>query len=337
MKIKFFGGVGLLAVAITCAACKPEYNPTKITGFTQGTTFAITIRDDIPEGMDIRQDIDSIFLGIEASMSLYDPSSLISRLNRTETDSVDRYIADCIHVADEVSRQTGGLFDITIKPLTSAYGFTGDGATQQPNVDSLLQFVGYEKIRVENGRLIKEHPGVQLDLNGIAQGYTVDVMAAHFDRLGLKNYIVEMGGEIFSRGLNAHNKAWSVGIDRPVDGNMIQGGDMLLALSLSERGLATSGNYRKFYENESGRKIVHTVNPETGEPVISNVLAATVIAPNATLADVYGTYFMVAGLEQSLIFLKEHPELDALIVWADDEGNMNTYITEGLETLAIPE
>jgi len=337
MKIKLFNAIGLLALTITWAGCKPEYNPTKITGFTQGTTFAVTIRDDIPEGVDIRRDIDSIFLGIEASMSLYDPSSLISRLNRNETDSVDRYIADCIRMSEEVSRQTDGLFDITIKPLTSAYGFTGEGATQQPNIDSLLQFVGYEKIRVENDRLVKEHPGVQLDLNGIAQGYTVDVVAAHFDRLGLKNYIVEMGGEIFSRGQNVRNKAWSVGIDRPVDGNMVQGGDMLLALSLSERGLATSGNYRKFYENDSGRKIVHTVNPKTGEPVISRVLATTVIAPDATLADVYGTYFMVAGLDRSLAFLKEHPELDALIVWADDEGNMNTYTTEGLEILALPE
>lgn len=337
MKIKVFGGIGLLAIVIACAGCKPEYNATKITGFTQGTTFAITIRDDIPEGVDIRRDIDSIFLRIEASMSLYDPSSLISRLNRNETDSLDRYIADCIRIAEKVSRQTDGLFDITIKPLTSAYGFTGEGPTKQPHVDSLLQLVGYEKIRMENNRLIKEHPGVQIDLNGIAQGYTVDVMAAHFDGLGLKNYIVEMGGEIFSRGLNIRNTAWSVGIDRPVDGNMIQGEDILLVLPLSERGLATSGNYRKFYENESGRRIVHTVNPKTGEPVISRVLAATVIASDATLADVYGTYFMVAGLDQSLAFLKEHPELDALIVWADEQGTMNTYITEGLETLAIPE
>ena len=310
-----------------------SYSPTTIDGFTQGTTFHIVIRDDISESVDIKRDIDSIFQRVEESMSLYDPESLISRLNRNETDRLDTYIADCIRISETLSRETGGLFDITVKPLTAAYGFTGDGPTLRPNVDSLLQFVGYEKISIADGRLLKAHPGVQIDLNAVAQGYTVDLVAAHFDRLGLENYIVEMGGEIFSRGRNAREQEWIVGIDRPEEQQLIQGRDIQVKIHLSGRGLATSGNYRKFYDDESGRRIVHTVNPKTGEPVISDVLSATVVAPDATLADVYGTYFMVAGLDASLSFLKQHPELDAIVIWSDEDGSMKTYLTDGLETI----
>jgi len=324
MKLKVLW-IGAILPLLALPGCKTGYNPTTIDGFTQGTTFHIVVRDDIPAHVDIKRDIDSVFLAMERSMSLFDRNSLLSRVNRNETDSVDQYIIDCIQVAEAVSRQSDGLFDITIRPLTRAYGFGGGDTIRHPNIDSLLQWVGYEKIRIENGRLIKQHPDVQIDLNGIAQGYTVDVLADHFDRLGFENYIIEMGGEIFSRGLSAREKPWVVGIDRPDEENRVQGSDIQVKIPLSGRGLATSGNYRKFYEDESGRKIVHTVNPKTGEPVISNVLSATVIAPDATLADVYGTFFMVAGLESSLIFLDEHPELDAIIVYSDEQGNIQTF------------
>lgn len=330
MKKTLFGAA-LLCFAGLLSGCKTDYTPTTIDGFTQGTTFHIVIRDDLPKGVDIENDVDSIFRRVEESMSLYEPNSLLSRLNRNETDTIDRYIADCIRIAETLSRETGGLFDITVKPLTGAYGFAGEERTAAPNIDSLLRFVGYEKIRVEGNRLVKAHPNVQIDLNAIAQGYTVDLMAKHFDALGLKNYLVEMGGEIFSRGLNARDEKWVVGIDSPVEGNLTPGMEMQVMIHLSGRGLATSGNYRKFYENESGQKIVHTVNPKTGEPVVSRVLSATVVAPDATLADIYGTYFMVAGLEKTAEFLNRHPEVDAYVVFAGEDNRMQVMATHGLD------
>ena len=328
-SIHYISGLALLAVL--CVGCKPGYNPTVIDGFTQGTTFHIVIRDDIPANVNIRRDIDSIFLRAERSMSLYDPASLLCRLNRNETDSVDRYIAECIRIADRISRETDGLFDITVKPLTGAYGFAGEARNERPDIDSLLRFVGYGKIRVEDGRLIKAHPQVQIDLNAIAQGYTVDEVARHFDSLGLENYLIEMGGELFCRGANARNEKWTVGIDAPIDGNYIPGSDLQIRLRISGRGLATSGNYRKFYDTEAGERVVHTVNPRTGKPVISRVLSATVLAPDATLADVYGTYFMVAGLESAKDFLEKHPELDACIIFSDEQGDIRFLMTPNLE------
>ncbi|MCD8186371.1 MAG: FAD:protein FMN transferase, partial [Rikenellaceae bacterium] len=271
MSSKITGIMVVVGVLLALTGCKTGFRPTTVDGFTQGTTFHIVVRDDIPKGVDLKRDIDSVFLAIEKSMSLFDDQSLLSRINRNETDSLDRYIMDCIRVAEQVSRQTDGLFDVTIGPITRAYGFGGGTPVSQPDLDSLLQWVGYDKIRMENNRLIKAHPRVQIDLNGIAQGYTVDVLAQHFDGLGLENYIIEMGGEIFSRGLNARNQPWVVGIDRPDENNQVQGSDIQVKIPLSGRGLATSGNYRKFYEDESGRKIVHTVDPLTGQPVINQV------------------------------------------------------------------
>ena len=332
MKSLWKKGLFFLSLAGCCLACdrSPPYVSTKIEGFAQGGDYRVVIRDTVPR--DLSGPIDSLFREIEASLSLYDPDSRISRINRNETDTVDRYLADCIRRAQAVSRETEGVYDITVKPLIAAYGFAEKEAQRRPNVDSLLQFVGYEKIRLEGNRIIKEHPGVQLDLNSIAQGYSADVVARYLDSLGLKNYLVVLGGgEIFARGANASGEKWVIGIDRPVEGNVLGGVDLQERVGLSERGLATSGNYRKYYTDESGRKIVHTVDPRTGQPVVSNLLSATVIAPNAATADAYGTYFMVAGLEGSKAFLERHPELDAYLVWTDEKGDYRVFATPGIE------
>lgn len=319
----------LAAAAFLSCRDKPAPSATVIDGFAQGSTYHIVIVDSVKQ--QIVDDIDSILGRIDFSLSVYNPQSLISRINRNETDSVDQYIADCIRIAEGLSRASGGLYDITIKPLTAAYGFAGADSVRNPDVDSLLRLVGYQKIEIRDGRLIKQHPGVQIDLNSIAQGYTVDVIAGHFDRLGLENYLVEVGGEIFSRGANPNGEVWVVGIDKPVDGNYIPGADVQVKLRLTGKGLATSGNYRKYYTDDSGRKIVHTVNPLTGEPVVSNLLSATVVAPDATLADIYGTYFMVAGLEEAKTFLAGRKELEAYLVYSDDQGNFQVYATPGLD------
>jgi thiamine biosynthesis lipoprotein len=326
--------ITLILFLLTIAGCRQSVAPTLLEGFTQGTTYRIIIRDRVkPE---IQNDIDSLFRQIEASMSLYNPNSLISRLNRNETDSLDSYITDCIRLSLAFSRETDGLFDITVGPLTAAYGFGGKTPVEHPNIDSLLQQVGYGKIRIENGRLIKDDPHVQIDLNAVAQGYTVDLVARHFDSLGLKNYLIEMGGELFSRGVRADGEPWRVGIDAPVEGNFTPGAEIQATLGLSGRGMATSGNYRKFREDTSGHKIVHTIDPRNGQPVISNVLSATVLAPDAAQADLIGTYIMAAGLEQATQFLGRHPETDAYIIYTGENGEIQTFSTSGLAIVELP-
>ncbi|MCC8089749.1 MAG: FAD:protein FMN transferase [Rikenellaceae bacterium] len=322
----------LAVTALSLTGCKndsPQYVQSVFDGFIQGSTYHIVIKDTVRH--DVSAALDSIYRLMDMSMSVYEPNSLISRINRNETDSLDIYIEECIRVAEEVSIETGGVYDITIKPLTAAYGFAGEVSAEEVNVDSLLQLVGYDKIRIVERRLVKERPEIQLDLNSIAQGYTVDLIAKYFDALGLENYIIEMGGEIFSRGTNMKGISWVVGIDKPFEGNYTPGADLQVKLKLSGKGLATSGNYRKFYTDESGRKVVHTVNARTGEPVVSTMLSATVVGPDATAADVWGTVFMIVGLERTKEILAEHTELAAYIVYSGDNGEYLVYATDNLE------
>ncbi len=334
MKSKFLSACILLFGCFACAEKSGERNVlNKFDGFAQGTTYHIVVRSD--RSVDLKNEIDSLLQVIDRSMSLYDPQSLLSRLNRNETDSVDRFIAFCLEEARRIADETGGLYDVTIKPLTSAYGFAGDSVVLRPNVDSLLALVGYRKISVENGRLVKADPRMQIDLNSIAQGATSDYIADYMDSLGFTDYLVEVGGEIFSRGTNARGLPWVVGIDRPTEGNFTPGADLQVKIGLSGRGLATSGNYRKFYTDDDGRKIVHTVDPLNGEPVVSNLLSATVVARTATLADAYGTALMVMGLERGKAFLETLPGVEAYLVYSDDRGEFRTYVTPGMEELIV--
>ena len=316
--------------ALCCAACARHSEPTVtlIDGFTQGGTYHIAIADSVSG--DAKPWIDSLLKRVESSVSLFDSTSLLSRVNRNQTDTLDAMIESCVTTAERISDETQGAYDITIKPLTAAYGFAGDSLKSHPNVDSLLQLVGYRKIRIELGRLIKADPRMQLDLNSIAQGATVDLLAKRFAERGWHNYIIEVGGEVYCSGTR-HGKAWRVGIDRPFEGNVLPGADLQVILGLSDEGLATSGNYRKFYKTADGRKVVHTIDARSGQPVVSNLLSATVVASTSTLADAYGTVCMVLGLEQSKAFLAARPQLQAYLVYADSTGKYCTYVTPGLE------
>lgn len=301
-----------------------------IDGFAQGGTYHIVVKDARAKTWNLKAQIDSLIEVIDRSVSLYNPQSRLSRINRNETDTLDPLTQQCIEIAERISRESEGLYDITIKPLTAAYGFAGEQTVQHPNLDSLLQFVGYQRIAVQEGRLVKQDPRIQLDLNSIAQGASVDFLSDYLNRLGVEDYIIELGGEIFCRGTNAQGAPWRVGIDRPTEGNITPGADLQVILGLSNEGLATSGNYRKFYTDSLGRKIVHTINALTGEPVISNLLSVTMVARDATLADAYGTVCMVLGLERSKAFLAAHPELQAYMIYSDEQGNFKTYVTSGL-------
>ena len=329
----------IIAIAVFSCCCSgkpdPKENRTVIDGFAQGGTYHIVLKGTGYDRESLKREIDSLFSVIDYSMSLYNPESLLSRLNRNETDSVDQFITRCIEQAEQISRESDGAYDVTIKPLTAAYGFAEDSTSEAPNVDSLLQLVGYEKIAIRDGRLTKQNSNMQIDLNSLAQGATVDFIASWLDTKGFENYIIEMGGEIFCRGTNPNDTPWHVGIDRPIEGNLTPGVDLQVIIEVSGQGVATSGNYRKYYTTDDGRKIVHTLDARTGTPVISNLLSASVVASTATLADAYGTLFMILGLDRSKEFLSTHPDLQAYLVYSDDTGNLKTYVTPGLAAMIV--
>ncbi len=327
----------LLTGTLLGSGCNHTNNVvTTIDGFAQGSTYHIVIKSN-RERPDLQQAIDSLLEEIDQSMSLFNDSSLLNRINRGETDSVDTHIAYCVETAQRISQESDGMYDITIKPIFEAWGFTGKEVKEDPNIDSLLQYVGYDKIHIENNRLIRSMPGVQIDLSSIAQGYSADQLSRMLEKHGITEYLVEIGGEIFCRGTNPAGTDWRVGIDKPIEGNFTPGTDMQVKLHLTELGLATSGNYRKYHTDSQGRKIVHTINPKTGYSEISNLLSATVIAGNATLADAYGTLMMVIGLDRSIELLNRHPELMGYLVYTDDEGHFATYVSPSLEQHIIQE
>lgn len=335
MRNRYIRGLLPFWVVLLCAGCAGQKTKEyySIKGFALGTSYSMIFETADTTG--IQRSVDSLFRTVDNSMSVYNPGSLLNRLNRNETDSVDRYITHCIETAAKVSALTDGAYDITVKPLTQAWGFTGENAQYRPNVDSLLQFVDYRKIRVENGRLIKQRPEIQIDLNSVAKGYIVDLLGEMFASRGYRNYLVEVGGEIVCKGKNRRGDNWVTGIDKPVDGNNIPGQSFQVKLSFTDMGLATSGNYRKFYIDPDGNKVVHTINARTGESRPSNLLSATVIAENCALADALGTAFMVVGLDKSIGLLEAYPQYLGYLVYAGTDKEYDTYISAGLRKMIV--
>ena len=236
-------------------------------------------------------------------MSIFNPNSLLSRINRNETDSVDIHIARNIEVATKVNALTP-RYDITVKPLVDAYGFAAKNREVKPNIDSLVKFVGFSKFSLSGNRIVKSDCRLQIDLNSVAKGYVVDLIAEWLDSQKAENYIVEVGGEIRAKGVNARGVAWRVGVDTPFDNNNSPGQHQQRVVQISGAALATSGNYRRFYYNEAGERISHTLNPQTGHSQTTSLLSATVIAPRCATADALATAFMASD-EKDAIALAE--------------------------------
>ena len=319
--------VALCIFLYTKSNARGEY--LMISGLAQGTTYNITF--EAGKKKVTREDIDSLLKDFDMSLSAYDDSSLIARINRNEEGVIaDRKFTAVFNKSFEVFTQTGGAFDITVAPVVSALGF-GPGDTisfDSVKIDSLARYIGMEKVKLEGSRLIKEDPNIKLDMNAIAQGYSVDIVCDFLNSMGIRNYLVEIGGEVRAKGRNSLNEVWRVGIDKPVENN-IPGSDLQAIVRLDNKAMATSGNYRRFFEKE-GVKYVHTINPETGYPVLSNLLSATVIAKDCMTADAYATAFMVMGLERSLEFLEANRFLDVYFIYGDTDGSFQVKMTPGI-------
>jgi thiamine biosynthesis lipoprotein len=301
----------------------------KLAGLIQGTSYHITYQSRFEKNL--QREIDSLLADFDRSCSIYLPGSIISRINQNDPDiEADEILISIFNKSVEVNQKTGGAFDITVGPLVNAWGFgsTVASETDSSKIDSLMQFIGMDKVRLSGKKIIKTNPGVMLDVNAIAQGYSVDIVAQYLEKMKIKNYMVEIGGEISTKGRNDKGNIWRIGIDKPLEGNITPGANLQAILQLNRKSLATSGNYRKFYE-KNGIKYAHTINPRTGYPAISNLLSATVIADDCMTADAYATAFMVMGLEKSIEFLNRNKSLDAYLIYNDEKGKYKIYYTEG--------
>ena len=276
---------------------------------------------------DLQADIERELLRVDSSMSLFNATSTLSRLNRGETRQADNLFAEVLTMALQVAETTQGAFDPTVGPLVNAWGFgfkKGELPTDE-EVDSMLQFVGHQHVRL-NGLIVERTDArVQLDFGAIAKGYACDLVARLLESRGVSDYLVEIGGEIVVGGQKSATEQWRVGITKPSD----EGADGELQEVVEMKAgtaMATSGNYRNFYVR-NGRKYAHTINPHTGRPVEHTLLSATVVAPNCALADAYATAFMSMGLDEAKKLLAQHPELKAYLIYSGSRGEYLTYST----------
>ncbi len=337
MRKLFFGTSVLLLVFINHACQESDKGEwIKISGYTQGTTYNITYQS--PDNTNYQKELEELLGKFDLSLSTYIETSLISRFNQGEKLlTADKFLLTCFNEASDVYKATDGAFDITVAPVVNAwgFGFTEKSEITPSLIDSLKQYVGMEKVSITSGNIIEKHiEGVMLDMNAIAQGYSVDVLCEYLDSLEILNYLVEIGGELRTKGHNPKEMDWKVGIDRPVEGLQVPGVDLQAIVELSERSLATSGNYRKYYEQD-GMKYSHTINPKTGYPVQHGMLSATILADNCMRADAYATAFMVMGFEKSRQFLLEQSALDAYLIYNDKKGEYRIWYTDGMKKILI--
>lgn len=293
----------LVLVALLGVACTPSPQYRTIDGAMLGTTYHIVAETSL-SSQHIFAEMERINREAIGSMSIFDERSLLSRINRNETDQLDDHIIRNIEIAQKI-HSVAPRYDITVKPLVEAYGFAAKNREAKPNVDSLLQFVGFDKFAIEGNRILKSDSRLQIDLNSIAKGYVVDVIAEWLSNNGIENYIVEVGGEICAKGVNSRGVAWRVGVDTPFDNNNSPGAYQQKVVNISGAALATSGNYRRYYYNAEGERISHTLNPQTGHSHTTSILSATVIAPRCAVADGLATAFMASDERDAIALAEE--------------------------------
>ncbi len=336
----------LLAV-VMLVSCAPRDKYIVITGFAQGGTYTVKLNLNGRDGMvkadpkEVSDSIDAILKNIDASVSGYNKNSILSRFNAGETVVPDEIFMDIYSHAYEIYNETGGVVDVASAPLFDIWGFgfkSGEmpsdddvsTALEESGMDRLCPVIELGKDGNLNARDIINGEGAlpKLNYNAIAQGYSCDLVAEYLYSIGVKDMMVDIG-EIFCDGLNPAGLPWSLGIDRPVDGNQELGAQIQGIYRAPEgpHGIVTSGNYRKFYIRD-GRKYAHSIDPRTGYPVLHSLLSATIVADDAMTADVYATYCMVIGLEESKAFLESRPDLEGCLIY-DDNGTFRTWCSGG--------
>lgn len=328
----------VLVVAVLFISCDKTSDFYTIQGEAQGSTYSIKYISN--EEKVTKNQIDSLLTAFDLSLSTYRPDSKISKINSGDsTVVVDDFFTETFQLSNQIYKETKGLFDPTIGVLVNAYGFGPNKKQEdlsQKQIDSLLQFVGFDKIALNSNKTIsKKHQETFIDFNAIAQGYSVDVVVNYLKSKGIENAIVEIGGELFALGKNTiENKNWVVGIDDPLQ--KPEERTLIAKVNLENLGMATSGNYRKVMIDEvTGNKFVHIINPKTGLAQKNNVLSATVLSKSSAISDGYATAFMLMSLDESKVFLQKHPELYVMLLYSDSDNKMQQFTTENFNSLII--
>lgn len=297
-------------------------------GMVFGTTYNITYQCD----SDIHQSIKAELQQVDDALSPFNKESIITAINNNVDVEVNKMFADVFSLAQQISADTEGAFDITVAPLVNAWGFGFKSGTEptKTNIDSLRSIIGYKKVRLEGQHIVKQDKRTMLDCSSIAKGYGSDVVARLLKSKGIENYMVEIGGEIVTKGISQRRMPWKIGVTKPVDDSLSVNQEIQSVINVTDKAMATSGNYRNFYF-KGGKKYAHTIDPHTGYPVQHNILSSTVIANDCATADAYATAFMVMGIEKAKALLKRHPELMAYFIYSDKEGKNKTWSSESLK------
>lgn len=288
-------------------------------GTVFGTFYSVTYQSD----ENLQKEIEAELKKVDDALSMFNDQSIISKVNRNEKAELNEMFMQVVELAMKVSEETDGAFDITVAPLVNAWGFGFKSGTQPTPqaIDSLKALVGYKKITLDTRRkaISKNDPRIMLDCSAIAKGYGSDVIGAFLKRRGIENYMVEIGGEVVTHGINEKRVPWRIGVVKPTEDSLATDNELQTVINVADKAMATSGNYRNFYY-KGGKKYAHTIDPKTGAPVQHSLLSATVLADNCATADAYATSFMVMGIERAKAVLERHPELMAYFIYSDDNG-----------------
>ena len=297
-------------------------------GFIFGTTYSITYQCD----SDLTYSIEAELKKVDNSLSPFNPKSVISAINKNEDIAVDAMFTEVFNMAEKISNETDGAFDITVAPLVNEWGFGFKKGVEPTTeaIDSLRQIIGYKKVSLKDGHIRKADPRIMLDCSAIAKGYGSDVVARLLHKLGITNFMVEIGGEIVTQGVNEKRLPWKIGVTKPTDDSLNINQEIQTVLNVTDKAMATSGNYRNFYY-KGGKKYAHTIDPKTGYPVQHNILSSTVLASNCATADAYATAFMVLGLDGAKAILKKHPELMVYFIYSDKDGKNAVWFSPTLK------
>ena len=300
--------------------------------YNEGTVFGTLYHISYEYPKDLHSEIRIELKKFDNSLSTFNPNSVISRINQNDsTVQPDTWFMRVFTKGLEVSEATNGSFNMTVAPLVNmwGFGFKKSESVTQAKIDSVLQFVGIDKVRIKNNRIEKSDTRLMLDASAIAKGYACDVIGELLAAKGIQNFMVEIGGEVYANGKNDHHECWRIGINKPIEDKSAQSGEIQDVISLCNSGMATSGNYRNFYYKD-GKRYAHTINPHTGFPVQHSLLSATVIAPDCMTADAFATAFMVMGVEKSMKLVEKNPELEAYFIY-DDNGQNRVVMSNGFK------
>jgi thiamine biosynthesis lipoprotein len=318
----------LFSLALLVVSCEPTLKNTKISGPVFGTSYGITYYSESKK--DYQKEFDSLFSAINKSLSTYKEDSEISKINRNEATEVDDHFKTVFNTSKQIFEETEGAFDPTIGAVVNAWNFGPKGKVvglDELKIDSLMTSVGFDKVTLADDRIIKENPITFLDFNAIAKGYGVDVVSKYLETQNIDNYIVEIGGEIRSKGINMETqKPWKVGVEKPnFDGTQ----SLMKVIDMEDEAMATSGTYRKYSIDEDGNRYSHIIDSKTGYPSKTNLLSISVITDNCMYADAYATAFKAMGIEKVKQFLKTHPELKVFLIFENENKELDTLNLNG--------